>query len=220
MEFHEAVHGRRSIRRFRPDPVPDEALTRMLEAARAAPSATNCQPWRFLVVRDEATRAALAEAAHEQRAVREAPVLVLVFGDRGRYRKRLRRGKELVETGAVDAETLERVNRVYRSRPEPEGGAERVIELNGAVAVAHLLLAARAEGLGAVWIGLFDREAAAARTGAPAGCVPVALVPVGVPDEAPAARPRYPLRETAFRETFDRPWPGTETDPPSPGASA
>ncbi len=80
MEFYETVLGRRSIRRFRPDPVPEEALTRMLEAARAAPSATNCQPWRLLVVREAAARAAIAEAAYGQRPVRDAPVLLLVFG--------------------------------------------------------------------------------------------------------------------------------------------
>ena len=49
----EAIQQRRSIRKFKPDPVPDELITQMLEAARLAPSGTNRQPWRFQVIKDQ-----------------------------------------------------------------------------------------------------------------------------------------------------------------------
>ncbi|MEM3466786.1 MAG: nitroreductase family protein, partial [Candidatus Jordarchaeales archaeon] len=53
MDFYEVVRTRRSIRSYKPDPVPDEVLKRVLDAARIAPSGSNRQPWRFIVVKNE-----------------------------------------------------------------------------------------------------------------------------------------------------------------------
>ncbi len=54
MDFFEVVHTQRSIRRFKPDPVPPEAIRKMIDAAIRAPSGSNSQPWIWLVVRDHA----------------------------------------------------------------------------------------------------------------------------------------------------------------------
>ncbi|MBM4080403.1 MAG: oxidoreductase, partial [Planctomycetes bacterium] len=48
MDVYEAIRTRRSIRRYKPDPIPDEVLKRVLDAARLAPSANNIQPWKFI----------------------------------------------------------------------------------------------------------------------------------------------------------------------------
>jgi nitroreductase len=66
MDFFEVVHTQRSIRRFKPDPVPEEALWKMLDAAIRAPSGSNLQPWIWLVVRDRARREAIARAVRER----------------------------------------------------------------------------------------------------------------------------------------------------------
>ncbi|MEM2865914.1 MAG: nitroreductase family protein [Candidatus Hadarchaeales archaeon] len=76
MDVYSAIRERRSVRAYRPDPVPEEALRRMLEAARLAPSAKNLQPWKLVVVRDPERRKKLAEAAHGQSFVAEAPVVI------------------------------------------------------------------------------------------------------------------------------------------------
>ena len=77
--------SRRSIRRYLPDPVPEEMLAQILEAGRCAPSASNRQPWRFIVVRDEEIRRALAHQAVyfflRWAHVEEAPVLIVLCGD-------------------------------------------------------------------------------------------------------------------------------------------
>ena len=62
MEVFRTIKKRRSIRKFKPDPIPDDKLKIILEAARLAPSAGNRQPWRFVVVREDETRKKLAEA--------------------------------------------------------------------------------------------------------------------------------------------------------------
>ncbi len=63
MEFSELVRQRRSIRQYRPDPLPDELLQQVLEAARWAPSAINSQPWELIVVREAEVRQALYDLA-------------------------------------------------------------------------------------------------------------------------------------------------------------
>ena len=127
MDLHEAIAKRRSIRRFKPDPVPEATLTRLLEAARLAPSGTNSQPWCLLVVRSPEKRAALHEAAYGQAMFAQAPAVIAVLGDRQKFKKRLRRGKELVDLGAVDASVMETVGKVYGRRSGDPGGDDRAI---------------------------------------------------------------------------------------------
>jgi nitroreductase len=76
MDFYELVETRKSVRQYRPDPVEEEKLGRMLEAARLAPSASNTQDWRFVVVREEETRKKLARAASGQAFVAQSPVVI------------------------------------------------------------------------------------------------------------------------------------------------
>jgi len=79
------LKGRRSIRRYRPDPVPDEMIDQLLEAGRWAPSASNRQPWAFIVVWDETVRRQVAQHAAyyfiRWAHVDEAPVLIVLCGD-------------------------------------------------------------------------------------------------------------------------------------------
>jgi nitroreductase len=76
MDFFETVQARRSVRSFKPDPVDEETLNRILDAARLAPSANNRQEWRFIVVRDPLIRQMLSIAAEGQAFVAEAPVVI------------------------------------------------------------------------------------------------------------------------------------------------
>jgi nitroreductase len=108
MEFSEVVGTRRSVRAYKPDPVPDEVLRRVLDGARMAPSANNLQPWHFIVVRDQTTRRNLADLAAGQTFVGQAPVIIVCCGKR--YTDRyswLRENMYLVDcTIAIDHLTL------------------------------------------------------------------------------------------------------------------
>ncbi len=79
------LKGRRSIRRYKPDPVPEEMITQILEAGRWAPSASNRQPWTFIVVQDAAMRREVAQHAAfffiRWAHVEEAPLLIVLCGD-------------------------------------------------------------------------------------------------------------------------------------------
>ncbi len=76
MDFYQTVSARKSIRSYRPDPVPDEVFNRVMEAARIAPSAKNIQPWKFIIVRDPQVRQDLAVACNNQQSVAQAPITI------------------------------------------------------------------------------------------------------------------------------------------------
>lgn len=77
MDFMDVVRKRRSIRRYKPDPVPDEVLNQVLEAARLAPSGGNRQPWHFIVVKDSETKGKLGIAEFAS----AAPVVIVGCAD-------------------------------------------------------------------------------------------------------------------------------------------
>ena len=81
MEILETIRKRRSIRAYKPEPVKDEDLRRMLEAARLAPSAGNRQPWYFIIVRDPELKKRVAEAAARQMFISDAGAIVVAVAD-------------------------------------------------------------------------------------------------------------------------------------------
>jgi len=76
MKVLEAIETRRSVRKYKPEALPDGDLKKILEAARLAPSAGNKQPWRFVVVRDPETKKRLAEAARKQTWTGDAGAMI------------------------------------------------------------------------------------------------------------------------------------------------
>lgn len=80
MGILEIIKERRSVRRYRPDPIPEEAILRVLDAARFSPSGKNLQPWKFIIVKDKALKRHLAEASNRQFFIAEAPVIIVACG--------------------------------------------------------------------------------------------------------------------------------------------
>jgi len=80
MDIYEVIRNRVSTRAYLPEPVEDEKLERILEAARLAPSGKNGQPWTFIVIKDDETRERLVPACKNQKFIAEAPVIVAVCG--------------------------------------------------------------------------------------------------------------------------------------------
>ena len=80
MDVYEAIRTRRSVRAYKPEPVAEDVLQRILGAARLAPSGSNRQPWKFVVVRDEDARKKLAAACHSQAFIGQAPIVIVAVG--------------------------------------------------------------------------------------------------------------------------------------------
>ena len=154
MDFYEVVKTRRSVRAYADKPIPDPVLERVLGAARAAPSGSNRQPTRFILVRDPGAREALVPHCGGQTFIAQAPAVVVACGRNLHYN----RGKYM-------------------------GDFAMLVDVS--IAVDHLTLAARAEGLGTCWIGSFDNERLKAHLGIPDDFQVVALTPLGYPEGNP-----------------------------------
>ena len=212
---------RRDIRRFRPDPVPEGVLRRVLAAAHQAPSVGLMQPWRFIVAREEATRIAVRQIAQRERlrqadrfgprasqfldqkieGVVEAPLGIVVCCDHG----------------DPDAEVLGR------------GTIPETDVYSTACAIENLWLAARAEGLGVGWVSFYRPDDLRALFGIPARVDPMAYLCVGWPDERPV-RPgleaagwseRAPVEDVVMEERWAAgPTPDARRLTPGPDRAA
>lgn len=174
--LYDVIAARRDVRRFRPDVVDDELLTRVLGAGHAAPSVGHSQPWRFIVVREPALRERAAWMADQERltqaallepeaarqlldlqleGIREAPLGVVVCCDR-----------RAPAAGVLGRATF------------PDADL-----WSCACAIQNLWLAARAEGLGLGWVTLFEPAGLADLLGLPDGVVTLGWLCLGWPDE-------------------------------------
>jgi nitroreductase len=81
----EAIEKRRSIRKFKPDSIPDEHIEEIIDSARLAPSGCNAQPWRFKIVAEKDAKIRLAQSAYGQSFIATAPVVLVCCADVGGY---------------------------------------------------------------------------------------------------------------------------------------
>lgn len=197
MEFKEVIARRRSIRKYRPDPIPEEFIMQILEAARLAPSGTNRQPWRFLVAKSQEVRDRLKDAAIGQKFIAQAPVVIVCCADLNTFANTRVRMEELVQSGALTAEDVNTYPGIDY-RPENTEELKKFIPkamLNTAIAVQQLILAATDLGLGSTWVQLFDPKKVLKAVKLPPNLLVTALVPVGYADQDPPPRPRLALEE-------------------------
>lgn len=194
----EAMEKRRSIRKFRPDPVPDECIRELLESARLAPSGCNAQPWRFRIVRESAIRQQLADAAHAQKFIAEAPVVIVCCADIKGYLDGTVSGiQDLGRIGAVENRIVEilvdRARQMKTSCTMEEIGPR--IAANVIIAIEHIVLRALDFGLGTCWIRLLDEQKVKKIFGWGENITVVALLPLGYPAESPPPRKRLSVEE-------------------------
>ncbi len=174
MDIYKALEERRSVRKYTGDSVPEDKLKRILEAGRLAPSWSNQQCWKFIVVRDPERKAKLAESMPESNPARKsigqtAPAVIVLCAD-----------------------------------PKASGhqdGKEYYL-LDSGLAMQQLMLAANAEGLGTCWVAWFDEAKAREACEVPEEYRVVALTPLGYPEKQPSPRPRKELEEIVYEETW------------------
>jgi F420 biosynthesis protein FbiB-like protein len=195
--FQALIRGRRSIRRYRPEPVSEATLLRVLEAATWAPSAHNRQPWRFVVLDEAPRREALARRMGELlRAARTADGDDPddIEGDVSRSYNRIA-GAAAAIVVFLTMEDMDTYPDARRSRAE-----ELMAVQAAAMATQNLLVAAHAEGLGACWMcaPLFCQEEVGSALGVPGHWQAQALITLGYPDSKGKPATRRPLAEVIF----------------------
>lgn len=175
MDLFEAIEKRRSVRKFKPNPITKEHLKKILEAGRLAPSGGNRQPWYFIVTSDSETKRALSVAANNQAFISDAGVIITALGDAGVYPKSSTASTRILH------------------KQDPM------------IAIEHMVLAATALGYGTCWIGAFNENEVKRILKVPENLTVVALLPVGVPDENPQPRLRKAFKEIFFNDSYGVP---------------
>jgi len=191
------LRSRRSIRRFKPDPVPDSTIQEILHTATFAPSAHNRQPWRFVALTDSPFKAKLTDAMEaefkrdlENDNLPPAEIQKRIMRSRERIS-----GAPLVIVLCVDMTDMDKYPDTRRKK------AEYIMATQSAAhAGMQLLLAAHAEGLGGVWVcgPMFAQEAVQSALELPKVWEPQAMLLIGYPAETPPARGRKKIEEVAL----------------------
>lgn len=185
-EVLKAIRGRRSVVRFKPEPVPEEALQEILEAGRWAPSYANSQPWTFIVVRDEETKRKLGQLVERIALARRGRVAIS--------------GQGVGDAPVVIAVVV-----------DPWRDPRHFVEA-GAVAAQNMALAAHSLGLASYWAGVYEpgggRRSVEAQVkrllGVPRELHVIALLPLGYPAYQ-AQSDRAELAELVHYDRFGRP---------------
>ena len=205
------VQDRRSIREFTPDPVSDQDLDMILEAARQAPSGENAQPWRFIVVKDEVMRkkmGAIAGGGSGRRFTAEFVTKKMQerFSNLQDEAKK-KAAFEKLTSGQVSAFMAEApVNLVVCGKKDVWD-----MPYDCSAAIENILLMVTALGLGACWviapcIDIRDEERMKVLLGIPEGYKAVSVLSIGHQTRPHRQRPRIPIKELVFTEKWGEPY--------------
>jgi nitroreductase len=188
-------------------------ILEILEEARQAPSASNSQPWRYVVVTDPEEKKELRRLCFGQPFIEEAGVVFVVCADLSSYSGSTykKRRQEAVDAGVLPASALSDpvYKRLMESTDEPDPAAYVTpATANTYIATEHMVLMAAALGLGSCWVGaISDRDEIKKLLGIPEKIMLLGLVVVGYANGTPPYRPKLPLEDILLR-----PFPTTAGD--------
>ena len=169
MQFSELVKKRYSVRSYKHEPVPDDKLQQVLEAARLAPTAANRQPFQLIIIHTAGREEELSRIYDRPWFV-QAPVVICACG--------------------IPAQGWVRRD------------GKSYLDVDIAIVIDHLTLAAADLGLGTCWIGALNPDAAREVLGLPDNVEPITFTPLGYPDDQPREKKRKPLYELVQYERW------------------
>jgi nitroreductase len=180
MDLMEAIKGRRSIRKYKPDPVPEEVLRTLMEAVRWAPSWANTQCWEVIVVKDPKIKSELAttlpKANPALSSMSDAPLVLILCGKKG-------------------------VSGFYKGQASTVKGDWLMFDTG--LAMQNLCLTAHTLGLGTVIVGFFDHKKAEEILGVPENVEVVAMTPLGYRATEGSVSKRKEISEFVFYEKYE-----------------
>lgn len=191
--FWEVIKNRRSVRAFKPDPVPEEDIRKIIDAARMAPTSGNQQPWKFLVIRDKNKIDALKKAKLKETEAYFKESKVLTADE---MKSQLKQAEEQLTNSYLSAPAYIVVLTDNNSRYASYN------HWDGPLAAGYMMLAARALGYGTVFISdSFSEELTKKVFNIPDGYTRVCFSPIGIPVEWPE-KEKKPLDGFIVNENF------------------
>lgn len=179
MDLMEAIKGRRSIRKYKTDPVSEDALQKVMEAVRWAPSWANTQCWEVIVVKEAKLKSELATTLPKGNpslsSMTDAPIVLVLCGKKG-------------------------TSGFYKNQAVTVKGDWSMFDTG--LAMQNLCLAAHSLGLGTVIVGNFDHKKAEEILGVPQNVEVVAMTPLGYPAVEGVTPKRKEMSEFVFQEKY------------------
>ncbi len=200
MEYLEVIKKRRSVRKYKDTPVPEEIIDAIIESARVAPSGGNGQGWLFGVVTDKKVITQLSQAAGNQTWIATAPLVIALCAEVT---------EELASLAEDDFSLIVNKERfspefIEYLRKYPDQRAVSLLFNNSAPMIPgeHIFLTAVNYGLSACWVGFLDVQKASKILNLPDEFSCFFLMPVGYQDEEPCTIARKAVEDIAFRNSF------------------
>jgi len=205
--FFATIYTTRALRRFKPDPIPEDVLFQLFDAAIRAPSGQNAQDWRFVVIRDRAMKEQIKIWALEGWArYQERLGDPATYDDRPRSQRLAIRSVEYLAHHLEDAGALILAMGMKGRHSTPGGSIFPAIQ--------NLLLTARAMGLGGAVFNLgLRRDELHARLDIPDNNEIYCMIPLGYPLDRQGPVSRKPVRDVVFMDRWGERWPFAEQQP-------
>ena len=223
MNLFDAINTARALRRFKPDPVPDDVITKILEAGIRAPSGSNEQTWLFVVVKDAAQRKKIGEVYRKG-----GQILMALYANRVKPEHMEQKQYDKLTASAfylidhmADAPVLllaclqpgQVGAQPAQIPPEAAAAMRNLARMGGSSiypAVQNIILACRAHGLGTclTTIHMFYEDEVKAILGLPPEVQTYALLPIGYPTDKFGPIKRKPVKEVVCLDRYGNPWKG------------
>jgi nitroreductase len=195
------ISERRSVRKYNPDfNISREEILDILKEAALAPSSSNLQPWRFIVIQDEETKKELRMIANNQEQVETSSAVIAILADREMYRNGEKVYRSSFEAGYMDETTMNRMientNKLYPAAPV--GMRENIASFDAGLISMQIMLIARARGYDTVPMGGFNKQQFIEKFNIDERYMPVLLLPIGK-----AAAPGHPTTRIPVEEIVE-----------------
>lgn len=200
VELLMAIKTRRSIRRYKTDPISDDKVKMVLEAAHWAPSAANLQPWEFIIIKDQVTREKIQELVEENR-------IITINTKEDPWKTRFSK----YSTEWISEAPVHIVVCANPAMTAPHVFGRETYKYATGAAIQNLMLAAHALGLGTCWLSMFNKRKLKTLLKIPKKIDVIAVITIGYPLEIPeipdtvrrhGGAPRKNLEEIIYHEKY------------------
>lgn len=203
--FFDVIRERRSVRSYDASvKISREELLEMIGAATLAPSSSNLQPWRFLIIDSQELKEKLLPISWNQQQVVEASAVVAVLGDTESYRNAEKIYGQAAAAGYMPADTaksfVERTTAMYSSFPAET--ARQIVNVDGGLVSMQFMLVARAKGYDTVPMGGYDKAKFVEAFGISERYVPIMLIALGKAAKPGHPTVRLPVEDVTFFNEF------------------
>lgn len=192
------IHERKSVRKYKENVViPHEDLQTLLQKAITAPSSSNMQPWRFIVIEDQQVKKELRPIANNQEQVETSSAIIAVLGDLEMYKNTEKIYNTNFEKGYMSREIanfmIESSLSLYGNLPEEV--MKNIVHFDAGLISMQIMLLAKDMGYDTVPMGGFDKVKFAEKFNLPQNEIPILLIAIGEAAAPAYGSSRLPLEQ-------------------------